>query len=162
MTIFIVPRSNPIPLATAVVAGLLVASCAPVATMPQQMQSSLPSVTYRYSADQDLVQANQSAAAYCTPYQAAPRAKSFFNEPDGSKSVLFECVRTATAPAPLPIPPQPYNPNFVYSFRSDQELLDATRNAQTYCLNNGAQRMISTIGTSANGPRTITFQCLPQ
>ncbi|SEH25915.1 hypothetical protein [Magnetospirillum fulvum] len=150
-----------IPLATTIMVGMLVASCAPVATAPQQVQSNLPNVTYRYSADQDLVQANQSAASYCTPYQSVPRAKMFSTDPDGSKTVVFECVRVAIVPVPLPVSPQTYNPNLIYSFRSDQELVDASRSAQSYCLSNGAEQVISTIGTSASGLRTITFQCVP-
>jgi len=161
MIAFTSPVRGLIPLATTIVVGMLVASCAPVMTAPQQVQSNLPSVTYRYTADQDLVQANQSAASYCTPYQSLPRAKMFSTDPDGSKTVVFECIRVGMAPQPLPAAPQSYNPNLIYSFRSDQELVDASRSAQTYCVNNGAEQVISTIGTSVTGLRTITFQCVP-
>jgi len=157
-------RSAPLaPLAVALVSGLLAASCAPAPSMtPQQVQSSTPSVSYRYSADQELVQANQSAASYCNQYQATPRTKTFSTEMDGSKIVVFECVRVATVSPPPPPPPPPYNPNLVYSVRSDQELIDASRNAQNYCLSNGAQQVSSTISTNPNGVRTVTFQCLPR
>lgn len=148
------------PLALVLASGLLVASCAPVASTPQLVQSNTPTVTYRYTADQELVQANQSAASYCNQYQATPRTKTFSTETDGSKIVVFECVRVAAAPPP-PVP-APYNPNLVYSVRSDQELIDASRNAQSYCLSNGAQQVSSTISTNPNGIRTVTFQCLPR
>ncbi|CCG41442.1 hypothetical protein [Magnetospirillum molischianum] len=145
----------------AVMSGLLAASCAPTHSTPQLIQSNTPSVTYRYSADQELVQANQSAASYCYQYQATPRTKTFSTEMDGSKTVVFECVRVATAPPPSPSP-VPYNPTQVYSVRSDQELIDASRNAQSYCQSNGAQQVSSTISTVSNGIRTATFQCLPR
>jgi len=164
MTALTVPSPILLPLATVALAGMLAAACAPVATSPQQMQSSLPSVTYRYSADQDLVQANQSAAAYCAPYQGTPRAKLFSTDPDGGRRVVFECVHIAAAPLPMPqpIPSQPYTPNFSYTVASDQDLLNAARNAQAYCLSNGAERVVSTIGTSETGLRTVSFQCQPQ
>jgi hypothetical protein len=68
-------------------------------------------------------------------------------------------VQIATVPAP--IAPQPYTPNFVYAVRTDQDVLDATQNAQAYCLSTGAGRVLSTIGATASGGRTITFQCIP-
>lgn len=140
-----------------VLACLTLASCAPQYSAPQQVQASNPSVTYKYHTDQDLVQANQKATSFCTPYQTIPRTTSFSNDPDGSKVVVFECVQPAPQLAPLP----QYNPNLTYNYRTDQELVDASRNAQTYCLNNGAQQVISTMGTNLNGTKNVTFQCSP-
>jgi len=137
----------------AVLAGLMAASCAPLHSSPEQVQASNPSVTYKYSSDQELVQANQSAATFCNRYQSVPRATNFANDPDGSRIVVFECVQTSAAP------PAQYNPNLTYNYRTDQELLDASRNAQIYCMNNGSQQVISNIVTNANGTKTVTFQC---
>ena len=142
--------------AATVLAGLMLASCVPQPSSPEQVQTSNPSVTYKYRTDQDLVQANQSAATFCDRYQSVPRTANFGNNPDGSKLVVFECVPPRTAP-----PPQ-FNPNLTYNYRTDQELLDASRNAQIYCMNSGSQQVISNIVTNANGTKTITFQCSPQ
>jgi hypothetical protein len=137
-----------------VLAGLLVACCAPPYSPPEQVQASNPSVTYKYRGDQELLQANQSATTFCNRYQSVPRTASFANDPDGSKVVIFECVQT------VPAAQQPqFNPNLTYNYRTDQELLDASRNAQIYCMNNGSQQVISNIATNANGTRTVTFQC---
>lgn len=144
--------------AAAVLAGVMLASCEPQYGSPQQVQASNPTVTYKFHSDQELVQANQSAATFCNRYQSTPRAASFANDPDGSRVVVFECVQTAPAP-----PPQPQiNPNLTYNYRTDQELLDASRNAQIYCMNNGSQQVVSNIVTNANGTKTVTFQCSPR
>jgi hypothetical protein len=143
--------------AAAVLAGLLPAACVPQYSAPQQVQSSNPTVTYTYNSDQDLIQANQTAATFCSRYQAVPRAANFTTNQDGNKAVIFECVPTT---APVAAAPQ-FNPNVAYSYRTDQELLDASRNAQAYCMNNGSRQVTSNIVTNADGSRTVTFQCNP-
>jgi len=144
--------------AAAVLAGLMLASCAPQYTSPQQVQASNPTVTYKYHNDQELLQVNQSAVTYCNQYRAVPQPASFTNDQDGSKVVVFACVQNTM---PMGSPPQ-YNPNLTYNYRSDQELLNASRNAQTYCMNNGSQQVISNIVTNNDGTRTVTFQCSPR
>jgi hypothetical protein len=141
--------------AAAVLAGLLLSSCVPQYSSPQQVQASNPSVTYTYRSDQDLVQTNQTAATFCSRYQSVPRAANFTNNPDGSKAVIFECVPTIAPVAPSP----QFNPNVAYNYRTDQELLDASRNAQIYCMNNGSPQTISNIVTNSDGSKTVTFQC---
>ena len=135
----------------------LAASCAPHYSSPEQVQANNPSVTYKYSGDQELVQANQNAATFCNRYQSVPRTANFANDPDGGKVVVFECVQTSAA-----IPPPQFNPNLAYNYRTDQELLDSSRNAQIYCVNNGSPQVISNIVTNANGTKTVTFQCSPR
>jgi hypothetical protein len=150
-----------IPVGITVAIGLMVASCAPQYSSPQQVQSTVPSnptVTYKYMGDQDLVQANQNAAVFCNQYQSVPRTKTFSTEPDGGKLVVFECLQTAH---PQILPPQ-YNPNISYNYMTDQELVDASRNAQIYCMNNGSQQVISNVITNTNGSRTVSFQCAPR
>jgi hypothetical protein len=144
--------------AAAALAGLMMASCMPQYSSPQQVQSSNPTVTYKYRSDQELAQANQNAATFCNRYQSVPRTANFGNDPDGSRVVVFECVQTSPPTASQP----QFNPNLTYSYRTDQELLDASRNAQIYCANNGSQQMISNIVTNANGTKTITFRCSPR
>jgi hypothetical protein len=141
--------------AATIIVGLITASCAPHYAAPQQIQETNPSVTYKYTNDQELVQANQSAAIFCNRYQSVQQTTSFSNDPDGSKVVVFDCVRSLPVAAPLP----QYNPNLAYSYRTDQELLDSSRNAQIYCRNNGSQQVVSNIATNANGTRTVTYQC---
>ncbi len=140
-----------------VLAGLLAASCEPQPSPPQQVQASSPSVTYRYRGDQELLQAHQNATTFCNQYQSVPRTASFTNDPDGSKVVIFECVTTTMAVAPAQ-----FNPNLTYTYQTDRDLLDASRNAQTYCMNSGSQQVVSSIVTNANGTRTVTFQCSPR
>lgn len=139
--------------AATVLTGLMVASCAPLTSSPEQVQTKNPSVTYKYNSDQELVQANENAATYCNKYQSVPRTASFSNDPDGSRVVIFECVQTAGAPSTQ------YNPNLTYNYRTDQELLNAAQNAQIYCLNNGSHQLFSDMVTNSNGTKTVTFHC---
>jgi hypothetical protein len=142
--------------AAVVLASLAVASCAPSHSL-QQVKTSNPSVTYEYRGDQELLQAQQNAATFCNQYSSAPRPARFTSGSNGqSNNVVFECdpdLRTA-APAQ-----QAFDPNLTYSYRTDQELLDASWNAQTYCMNNGSQRAVSNIRTNADRSRTVVFQC---
>jgi hypothetical protein len=138
----------------ALLAAAGVASCSSLPASQQPVQSSNPSVTYNYRTDPELLQANQNATTYCGQYQTAPRTGTLTNNADGSKTVVFECVRTAALPAPAPI-----NPNLSYSYRTDQELVQASQTAGAYCLQHGSQPVTSRMVTNSDGTRTVTFQC---
>ncbi len=142
---------------TAVVA----ASCTPPYSAPEQIQSSSPKVSYKYHNDQELAQANQNAGAFCSQYQSVPRTLNLTSEMDGSKAVAYECVKAVPQYVPAATVQAPYY-NSSYTYRSDQELADAMRNAQTYCMNNGAQQVNSNITSNMDGSRTVTFQCSPR
>ena len=138
-----------------VLAGLMMASCAGLQqSSPEQVDTSRPTVTYKYQNDEELILANERAAEFCNQYNFAPRPESFSDDQDGSKVVVFECV-----PSSMPAPQPPVNSNLIYSYRTDQELLNATRSAQTYCTKSGSQQVVSNIVTNADGSRTVTFQC---
>lgn len=138
----------------ALLAAGAVAACGPFPSSQQPVQSSNPSVTYRYRTDQELLQANQNATMFCGQYQTAPRTASLTNNADGSKTAVFECVRTGL-PAPAPV-----NPNLTYTYRTDQELVQASQNASAYCLRSGSQQpMTSSLVSNSDGTRTVTFQC---
>jgi hypothetical protein len=142
--------------AVALFAAGALASCAQFPSSQQPVQASNPSVTYNYRTDQELLQANQNATTYCSPYQTAPRTSSITTNPDGSKAVNFECVRT-TLPAPAPVPPSQS-----YSYRTDQELVQASQTASVYCPKYSSQPMTSSIVTNSDGTKTVTFQCGPR
>jgi hypothetical protein len=139
--------------AVALLAAGVVAACASFPSSQQPVQSSNPSVTYNYRTDQELIQANQRATTYCSQYQTAPRTANITNNSDGSKAVLFECVRTT-----LPASP-PTTPSQSYTYRTDQELVQVSQTAGAYCLKYGSQPMTSSIVTNPDGTKTVTFQC---
>jgi hypothetical protein len=144
--------------AAAILAGLAVAACTPQYTAPVQVKATNPSVTYTYHTDPELIQANQSAAVFCSRYQSVPTTVRFGAEANGGRSVVFDCV-----PAGQPAPQvAQFNSNLSYTYRSDQELLDGSRNAQAYCMNNGQQQTVTNIAVNANGTKTATFQCSPR
>ncbi len=138
-----------------VLAGLMVASCAVEQTSLQQVQVKNPTTAFKYHNDQELVQANQNASLFCNRYQSIPRTGNITNETDGSKIVNFECI-------PLPplatLPPQ-YNPALAYNYRTDVEMLEASRNAQIYCMNSGFRQVVPNVVVNPNGTRSYMYQC---
>ena len=142
--------------AVTLLAAGVVAACAPFPSSQQPVQSSNPTVTYNYRTDQELVQANQNATTYCGQYQTTPRTANITTNPDGTKAVVFECVRTAR-----PVPP-PTTPSQSYTYRTDQELVQASQTAGAYCLQYSTQPMTSNIVANPNGTKTVTFQCGPR
>src|SRR4029453_9029560 len=119
-------------LSVALLTAGAVAACGQVPSSPQAVQATNPTVTYNYRTDQELVTANQNATTFCNQYQTTPRTANLTSNSDGSKTVLFECVRTTAAiPAPAPAPtPVPANPNLLtYSYRTDQELVQESQTA---------------------------------
>jgi hypothetical protein len=137
----------------ALLAAGAVAACSQMPSSQQPVQSTNPSVTYSYRTDQELLKANQNATTYCGQYQTTPRTAGLTNNPDGSKTVVFECVRTA------PSASAPINPNLTYTYRTDQELVQAAQTANAYCIKNGSQPMTSNMVTNSDGTKTVTFQC---
>jgi len=136
---------------------VVTASCASTLSSPRQVAASNPSVTYQYRNDDELIQANQRAISFCEPYHTLPRTQHFSEGTDHQKNVVFECVSDLqTAPMSRP------DSELRYDYRTDQELLDVSRNAQVQCRNIGKPDMHSTVVTSPDGTRSVTFHCSPR
>ena len=145
-------------LSLVVLAAGAVASCGQMASSQLPVQSSNPSVTYNYRTDGELLTANQNATTFCGQYQTSPRTSNITNNSDGSKTVVFECMRTAyNAPAPGPAYPQQS-----YTYRTDHELMQASHSAGAYCQRHGSQPMTSNTVINSDGSRTATFYCGPR
>ena len=52
---------------------------------------STPSQSYMYRTDQELVQASQTAGAYCQKYGSQPMTSSIVTNADGTRTVTFQC-----------------------------------------------------------------------
>jgi hypothetical protein len=143
---------------SAIVASLLLAGCSTPDSPPRQVESKNPSVTYTYRGDKELLQANQNAETYCSQYHSLARTANISSESDGSKTVVFDCVASNTVGMQTT---QPLTANQSYSYSSDQQLLDASRNAQLYCENNGTQRAVATTVVNADGTKTVSFLGAP-
>jgi hypothetical protein len=144
--------------ATAIVAAVMTASCAStLSSSPRQVAANNPTVTYQYRNDDELIQANQRATSFCEPYRALPQAQHFSVDSEHQKIVVFECVSSMqTAPIRQP------DSELRYDYRSDQELLDVSRNAQVQCRNSGRPEMSSDIVVHSDGSRSVTFHCSPR
>ncbi len=139
--------------AAAALAAVMAASCASFQA-PKQTEASNPTVTYKYHNDDELVQTNQLASEYCGRYQSVPRSMKFSRDGDDAV-VVYECVSTSRSSTYQ----SDFNPNLSYTYRTDQELLNGSQNAQAYCANNGSSRVASNIVRNSDGSRTVTFQC---
>lgn len=140
----------------AAMAGLALVSCVSTRSSPEQVAASNPTVTYEYRNDDELIQANQRAITFCNQYQALPRAQSFDTRSDRKNLVIFECVGASSFSS---APQRQSSSDLTYNFRTDQELLDVSRDAQVYCMNSGAPEMDSNIVVHSNGSKTVTFRC---
>jgi hypothetical protein len=76
---------------------------------------------------------------------------------DGGKSAVFECVKTP----PRLVMVAPASTYLTVSYQTDQQLLDASRNARAYCMNNGMRGLTTNITQNAYGGSTAAFQCSP-
>jgi hypothetical protein len=143
-------------LATAAGAAACAASSPPPHSL-QQVSSVNPSVTFAYSGDEELLHAEQKAVTFCSQYNSTPQAPRITSNPSGpTKDVVFEC-----APNPPTAAGQPTTaPNLTYTYRTDQELLEASRTADGYCTSNG-QRAVSNITAHTDGSKTVVFRCTP-
>ena len=138
--------------AATALAAILAASCESYHS-PRQIEASNPTVTYKYHNDDELIQTNELASGFCNRYQSVPRSMSLSRDGDDNV-VTYECVSTARSTGYYSA-----NPNMTYTYRTDQELLNESQNAQAYCLNNGSSRVVSRIVRNDNGTRTVTFEC---
>jgi len=144
--------------ATAIVAAVMTASCvSTLSSSPRQVAANNPTVTYQYRNDDELIQANQRAISFCEPYQTLPQAQHFSEDSGHQKFVVFECVPSVqTAPIRQP------DSELRYDYRSDQELLEVSRNAQVQCRNSGRPVMSSNVVVNSDGGRSVTFHCSPR
>jgi hypothetical protein len=145
-----------------VLAALAVASCAsPSSTSSsshslQQVEASNPSVTYEYVGDAELLEAQQNAVTFCSQYQSTPRPARITSGSGGrANNVIFECDPNL----PVTAPPVVTGSDLAYSYRNDQELLAAWRNAETYCTGSGRQQAVPNIHTNPDGSKTVVFHC---
>ena len=133
------------------------AACASTRTAaPAQVAASKPTVTYTYRNDDELIQASQQATAFCQQYQTLPLARSFGRDSERNDTVEFECTASSAFAAPSP---RRLSSDLAYSFRTDQELLDVSRVAQVFCLDNDLLEMNSNIAVQGDGGKTVTFHC---
>ena len=131
---------------------LLLTACGSSSHQPTQVQASNPTVTYNYRGDQELLQANQNAATFCSQYKALPRTVRIGDSPEG-RAVVFECVPSNTFAETT------FVPNTPYAYRTDEELIDNSRNAARYCRAQGGENVVSSITTNPDGTRTATYRC---
>ncbi|MDY0885325.1 hypothetical protein ACFPL7_23790 [Dongia soli] len=145
-------------------APLFLVGCSSPSSPPQQVESQNPSVTYKYRGDDELLAANQKAVTFCNQYKSLPQTQDIRDSSNGEKTVTFDCVAApATSTTVTTVPSTTLSApssNLTSTYRTDQELLNASRNAEIYCGNQGARQTTATIVTNTDGSRTVTFQCV--
>jgi len=134
-------------------APLLLAACGSSYHEPKEVAASNPTVTYHYRGDKELLQANQNAMTYCGQYKSVPHTVRIGESAEG-RSVLFECVPSSS------VAETSFTPDRPYSYHTDEELLDNSRNASRYCRAHGGESATSTISENPDGSRTVTYRCV--
>src|SRR3546814_647301 len=107
--------------AVGLAAALALAACVPPSEEPDRIQTSNPSVTYEYQTDEQLIEARQEAAEYCSRFQAVPHAVDYDDtttKTDLGRSVVFECVSAPPAPGVT----ASASPELTYIYRTDSAL----------------------------------------
>jgi PBP1b-binding outer membrane lipoprotein LpoB len=146
---------NALIVATIGLSAVILGACASThSSAPRQVDARRPTVTYQYRNDDELIQANQRAIGFCEPYQSLPKAQHFSEDSEHGRVVVFECVSTL-----LPEPMHQSNADLRFEYRTDQELLDVSRNAQIHCRHSGRLESSSSITVNSDGTRTVTFHC---
>jgi hypothetical protein len=155
----ILSQFSPVDMRIVVVAlaTVAIASCTSSSSHElEQVEASNPSVTYEYLGDEELLQAQQNAVVFCSQYESTARPARITSGADGrSNTVIFECDPNL----PTTAPPEVRGSDLAYNYQSDQELLQASRNAHTYCTDNGWQQAVPTVRTNTDGSRTVVFHC---
>ena len=142
-----------LPKAIIAAAPLLLSACGSSYHEPKAVAASNPTVTYHYRGDKELLQANQNAMTYCSQYKSIPHTVRISDSSEG-RTVLFECVPSAG------VAETSFNPDAPYSYRTDEELLDNSRNAARYCRAHGGGNATSSITENPDGTRTVTYRCV--
>ena len=144
-------------LATVALASACAASSSSSPHSLQQVRTAGPSVTYDYSGDEALLQAAQNAATFCRQYNSTPG-------PPESRTIRMAAPTAwssnASEPAAGRGPAAGGRPNLTYSYRTDEELLAASRTAEAYCANDGSHGVVSNITPNTDGSKTVTFKCV--
>ena len=148
--------SRGLAISLAIFAAVAVVACAPVSTPrePVQVEVEAPEVSYKFYTDEELIEANNRARAYCNQYASTPsiQGKITTNQ-DGSKTVTFQCIQAAPkAPAP---------PLETYNYRTDNDLLQTMNSAEAYCARSGQVASFN-VSTNAAGTQTLTYRCIPR
>jgi hypothetical protein len=60
-----------------------------------------------------------------------------------------------------PVAVQATKPSVTYAYRTDQDLVQATRAAESYCRDHGQWARARTPTTNADGTRSVVFECDP-
>ena len=131
------------------------AACGTTHTPLKEVGAQPPSVTYSFSTDAELLEANQRARVYCGQWATKPWVQGLIsNESDDTKTVTFQCVKASPQPPPSSLPASS-------SFSSDAQLLDALESAAAYCEDQGKEAT-SSIVTNPDGTKALSSQCSAQ
>lgn len=137
------------------------AACAGPRDRAQTVQEAAPTVTYQFSNDEGLVDATIKAEAYCRDYNAWPTNAGIRTGSRGASEVTFVCDQDRGAAYTGRRPPaMPSDITVDYTYRDDGALINATTQAQRHCAQYGAEARSRTVGTAADGTRTVVFECV--
>lgn len=117
-----------------------------------------PGITYQFSDDEGLVNASFKAENYCKQYNAWPRVSELNGGRHGGGEVTFSCgSQREEMPTASRTVSQPRTMD--YTYQNEENLVDATIEAQRACARMGAEAKLSETRVNGNR-RTIVFECV--
>ncbi|MEX1306316.1 MAG: hypothetical protein WEA84_14265 [Rhodovibrionaceae bacterium] len=136
--------------------GFAVASCAPSHSL-KQVDTRNPTVTYEYRGDSELLQAQSRAAEFCRQYgKGADSGRISSGSGYGVQLVSFECDSELAGNLASG---ESAESNLTYSYRTDQDLLNASQQAGAYCIERNSDLAVSDLRNNSDGSKTIVFRC---
>lgn len=150
---------NPVTqLSALVLVAAVLASCGTTTGVAVPVDQAEPSITYEYSDEEGLVNASFQAENYCKNYNAWPRVSQMERGGARGGKVTFTCgSEREEFRASSRSDSQPRRVDYIY--RDEENLVDATIQAQKACARMGAEAKLAE--TRVNGEeRTIIFECV--
>ncbi len=139
--------------------AMAAAACTSTHQLAKEVGNSPPAVSYDFTSDEGLVEANAKARVYCHQYNSFPSMMgSITAGSDDAKRVTFMCVKvTPIVPSITSFTATPRG----YAYHSDAELIQAVQSADAYCEQLGQTSWIR-LTISPDGVNVLTFQCVPR
>jgi hypothetical protein len=147
--------------ATVLLGAAAIAACATPTGRAEPVEATPPSVTYKYSDEQGLIDASLKAETYCRDFNSWPTSTGVHVEQDGARRVTFVCDQDRTETyAGARHRSMPPNPTVQYTYRDERGLIEATTQAQQHCASFGAEARSTKVSRNSGGTRTVEFECV--
>ena len=133
--------------------GIFLSSCASYSDRAEHVQSTPPTITYKYEDDESLIDAVAKAEEYCLQFNSWPTPIE--SHPDAMPGqVTFICDQNRVIGEAYEA--LPADPTVDYLYHDHESLVKATIEAQRHCARLGARAHTARV-TTIDGSNTVIF-----